>query len=45
MRTANALVTVVYNGADFDNEKAPGAEEMEKGATSAAKAALSALKS
>ncbi|MEU6080346.1 hypothetical protein [Streptomyces sp. NPDC047108] len=45
VRKANALVTVVYNGADFDNEKAPGAGEMEKGATSAAKVALSALKS
>ncbi|MEV6314227.1 hypothetical protein [Streptomyces sp. NPDC051776] len=45
VRKANALVTVTYNGADFDNEKAPGAAEMEKGAITAAKAALSALTS
>ncbi|MFG2195612.1 hypothetical protein [Streptomyces sp. NPDC048639] len=45
VRKANALVTVTYNGADFDNKKAPGAGEMEKGAISAAKTALAALKS
>ncbi|MGP3924528.1 hypothetical protein [Streptomyces sp. 8N616] len=43
VRKANALVTVTYNGSDFDSKKAPGADAMSKGALAAAKNALAAL--
>ncbi|MFG2510962.1 hypothetical protein [Streptomyces sp. NPDC048584] len=42
-RTANALVIVTYNGSDFESKKAPGAEEINKGAIKAAKEAVAAL--
>lgn len=39
----NATVTVTYNGGDFESHKAAGADEIRKGAISAAKKALTAL--
>ncbi|MBL1083935.1 hypothetical protein JK359_18500 [Streptomyces actinomycinicus] len=42
-RVANALVVVTYNGSDFESKKAPGADEINKGAIKAAKAAVAAL--
>ncbi|MFI9469682.1 hypothetical protein ACIHBQ_19670 [Streptomyces sp. NPDC052492] len=42
-RSANALVIVTYNGSDFESKKAPGTEEINKGAIKAAKEAVAAL--
>lgn len=42
-REANAVVTVTYNGGDFETHEAPGADEIRKGAITAAKTALAAL--
>ncbi|SPF00005.1 hypothetical protein SMA5143A_0714 [Streptomyces sp. MA5143a] len=42
-RVANALVVVTYNGSDFESQKAPGTEEINKGAIKAAKEAVAAL--
>ncbi|MGC9381248.1 hypothetical protein [Streptomyces sp. MH13] len=44
-RAANALVIITYNGSDFETRKAPGTEEINKGAIKAAKEAVSALES
>jgi hypothetical protein len=43
VRAANALVTVTYNGSDFENRTAPSTDEINKGAIKAAKAAVAAL--
>lgn len=43
-RDANAVVTVTYNGGDFETNEAAGTEEIRKGAITAAKTALAALK-
>lgn len=43
VRQGNALVTVTYNGSDFETKKAPSIDEVSKGAQSAAKEALAAL--
>ncbi|QIJ65560.1 hypothetical protein [Streptomyces sp. JB150] len=43
VRAANALVTVTYNGSDFENKTAPSTDEINKGAIKAAKAAVAAL--
>jgi hypothetical protein len=43
VRRGNALVTVTYNGSDFETKKAPGAAEVTAGAQTAAKEALTAL--
>ncbi|GKQ35932.1 hypothetical protein [Streptomyces sp. A012304] len=43
-RVANALVVVTYNGSDFETKKAPGTDEINKGAIEAAKEAVAALK-
>ncbi|MEU7426991.1 hypothetical protein ACGFX8_32930 [Streptomyces sp. NPDC048362] len=42
-RVSNALVIVTYNGSDFETKKAPGTDEINKGAIKAAKAAVAAL--
>ncbi|MGW0824765.1 hypothetical protein [Streptomyces sp. NPDC002845] len=42
-RAANALVVVTYNGSDFETKKAPGTDEINKGAIKAAKEAVAAL--
>ncbi|MFJ9819153.1 hypothetical protein ACIRU3_28630 [Streptomyces sp. NPDC101151] len=42
-RVSNALVIVTYNGSDFESKKAPGTEEINKGAIKAAKSAVAAL--
>ncbi|GAA4944707.1 hypothetical protein ACFFUA_17225 [Streptomyces heliomycini] len=42
-RAANALVVVTYNGSDFESKKAPGTDEINKGAIKAAKEAVAAL--
>ncbi|MFJ7150608.1 hypothetical protein ACIQVT_20785 [Streptomyces sp. NPDC100445] len=42
-RAANALVVVTYSGSDFESKKAPGTDEINKGAIKAAKAAVAAL--
>lgn len=42
-RAANALVIVTYNGSDFESKKAPGTDEINKGAIKAAKEAVAAL--
>ncbi|MEV7788464.1 hypothetical protein AB0O72_24200 [Streptomyces sp. NPDC088106] len=42
-RASNALVIVTYNGSDFESKKAPGTEEINKGAIKAAKEAVAAL--
>lgn len=42
-RAANALVVVTYNGSDFETKKAPGTNEINKGAIKAAKEAVAAL--
>ncbi|MER6127999.1 hypothetical protein ABT173_36580 [Streptomyces sp. NPDC001795] len=44
VRTSNALVVVTYNGSDFETKKAPGTDEINKGAIKAAKDAVAALK-
>jgi hypothetical protein len=42
-RKGNALITVTYNGSDFDTKKAPGAKVIRDGAITAAKAVLTGL--
>jgi hypothetical protein len=42
---SNALVTVTYNGSDFETKKAPGTDEINKGAIKAAKEAVATLES
>ena len=42
-RASNALVVVTYNGSDFETRKAPGTDEINKGAIKAAKEAVAAL--
>ncbi|CAL9388535.1 hypothetical protein [Streptomyces sp. Tu 3180] len=42
-RSSNALVVVTYNGSDFESKKAPGTDEINKGAIKAAKEAVAAL--
>ncbi|MES4889510.1 hypothetical protein [Streptomyces sp. NPDC096012] len=42
-RVSNALVVVTFNGSDFETKKAPGTDEINKGAIKAAKAAVGAL--
>jgi hypothetical protein len=42
-RLANAVVTVTYNGSDFESKKAPSTDVINKGAIQAAKAALASL--
>ncbi|MFI8192719.1 hypothetical protein ACIF8T_28785 [Streptomyces sp. NPDC085946] len=42
-RASNALVVVTYNGSDFESKKAPGTDEINKGAIKAAKEAVAAL--
>ncbi|MER6027633.1 hypothetical protein [Streptomyces sp. NPDC001851] len=43
VRVSNALVIVTYNGSDFETKKAPGTDEINKGAIQAARAAVGAL--
>jgi hypothetical protein len=43
VRKGNALVTVTYNGSNFETKKAPSATDVRQGALSAAKEALTAL--
>ncbi|MEU9593952.1 hypothetical protein AB0D84_30140 [Streptomyces sp. NPDC048193] len=43
VRAANALVMITYNGSDFETKKAPGTDEINKGAIKAAKEAVAAL--
>ncbi|MFJ8542733.1 hypothetical protein ACIRFH_12085 [Streptomyces sp. NPDC093586] len=43
VRAANALVTITYNGSDFETRKAPGTDEINKGAIKAAKEAVAGL--
>jgi len=43
VRASNALVVVTYNGSDFETKKAPGTDEINKGAIKAAKDAVAAL--
>ncbi|WP_037885900.1 hypothetical protein [Streptomyces viridochromogenes] len=43
VRAANALVSVTYSGSDFESKKAPGTDEINKGAIKAAKEAVRAL--
>ncbi|MFC8430577.1 hypothetical protein [Streptomyces sp. NPDC057253] len=45
VRASNALVTVTYNGSDFESKKAPSTDEINKGAIKAAKEAVKALES
>lgn len=42
-RVSNALVTVTYNGSDFETKKAPDTDVINKGAIKAAKDAVAAL--
>lgn len=42
-RASNALVVVTYNGSNFETKKAPGTDEINKGAIKAAKEAVAAL--
>ncbi|MFJ4987791.1 hypothetical protein ACIP9H_28815 [Streptomyces sp. NPDC088732] len=42
-RKDNAVVTVTYNGSDFESKKAPGVSEVRDGALAAAKDALAGL--
>lgn len=44
VRVSNALVTVTYNGSDFETKKAPSTDEINKGAIKAAKEAVSTLR-
>lgn len=44
IRASNALVVVTYNGSDFETKKAPGTDEINKGAIKAAKSAVAALR-
>ncbi|OIJ64085.1 hypothetical protein [Streptomyces mangrovisoli] len=41
---SNALVTITYNGSDFETKKAPSTDVINKGAIKAAKDAVAALK-
>ncbi|MFG2309986.1 hypothetical protein ACGFS9_15130 [Streptomyces sp. NPDC048566] len=43
-QVSNALVVVTYNGSDFESKKAPGTDEINKGAIKAAKDAVNTLK-
>ncbi|MGQ4383839.1 hypothetical protein [Streptomyces sp. SAS_270] len=43
VRASNALVIITYNGSDFETQKAPGTDEINKGAIKAAKDAVAAL--
>jgi hypothetical protein len=43
VRVSNALVIITYNGSDFETKKAPGTDEINKGAIKAARAAVGAL--
>ncbi|MFF4962354.1 hypothetical protein ACFY2Z_36160 [Streptomyces sp. NPDC001222] len=43
IRSSNALVSVTYNGSDFETKKAPGTDEINKGAIKAARDAVAAL--
>ncbi|WP_327352241.1 hypothetical protein [Streptomyces sp. NBC_01304] len=43
VRASNALITVTYNGSDFESKGAPGADTMRKGALKAAKEAVAGL--
>ncbi|WP_217239014.1 hypothetical protein [Streptomyces sp. AC555_RSS877] len=43
VRASNALVTITYNGSDFESKKAPSTDEINKGAIKAAKEAVTAL--
>ncbi|WP_338895095.1 hypothetical protein WBG99_04575 [Streptomyces sp. TG1A-60] len=43
VRLSNALVIVTYNGSDFESKKAPGTDEINKGAIKAAKEAVAVL--
>jgi hypothetical protein len=43
VRAGNALVTITYNGSDFENKKAPSTDVINKGAIKAAKEAVTAL--
>ncbi|UXY22823.1 hypothetical protein N8I84_32035 [Streptomyces cynarae] len=43
VRVSNALVSVDYNGSDFETKKAPGTDEINKGAIKAAREAVAAL--
>ncbi|MEU6348412.1 hypothetical protein ABZ896_03705 [Streptomyces sp. NPDC047072] len=43
IRSSNALVTVTYNGSDFESKKAPSTDVINKGAIKAAKEAVAAL--
>ncbi|KUN03507.1 hypothetical protein AQI95_23745 [Streptomyces yokosukanensis] len=43
VQVSNALVIVTYNGSDFETKKAPGTDEINKGAIQAARAAVGAL--
>ena len=43
IQASNALVTVTYNGSDFESKKAPSTDEINKGAINAAKQAVAAL--
>ncbi|OIJ88431.1 hypothetical protein [Streptomyces colonosanans] len=45
VRASNALVVVTYNGSDFETKKAPGTDEINKGAIKAARSAVTALES
>ncbi|MFC0601433.1 hypothetical protein [Streptomyces palmae] len=44
VRVDNAMLTVTYNGSDFESGTAPGATAIREGALSAARAALPALR-
>ncbi|OIK23820.1 DUF3558 domain-containing protein [Streptomyces malaysiense] len=43
VRVSNALVVVTYSGSDFDTKKAPGTDEINKGAIKVARSAVGAL--
>ena len=43
VRVSNALVAVDYNGSNFETKKAPGTDEINKGAIQAARDAVTAL--
>jgi hypothetical protein len=44
-RASNVLVTITYNGSDFESKKAPDTDTVNKGAIRAAKEAVAALES
>ncbi|MGW1159541.1 hypothetical protein ACWD48_15215 [Streptomyces sp. NPDC002519] len=43
IRSSNALVSVTYNGSNFETKQAPGTDEINKGAIKAAREAVTAL--